>query len=322
MRWANAWRPFIESMSRGEQSEPRKRLAVLGADSFIGSRVLEQWLGRGLDCVGTTRRLSRVGGRLLHLDLQQEATWHGVLDAAPEVALAFFAVSKLDQCESDPTSAHLNATLVPDLLATLVARGCRVIFLSTNSIFGGERELCGEGDTVDPRIAYSRQKHQAELRLQALVGNASHAVVRITRTISDALPPFEGWLAGLRAGERVEAFDDFVFAPMTPAYVGEGLLQIALSSHNGVFHLSGTDVTYFDLAREIASQLGLGSEAVVRTNSVAKGVSLRFRPRYSALGMGRTSGLLGISPQSVPAVAAELIAASAPNGSRVDSQRV
>ncbi len=296
----------------GDLSGTRKRLAVLGADSFIGSRVLARLRARGLDCLGTTRRPSRVGGHLLHLDLQQEATWPGLLDSAPDVAFAFFAVSKLDQCESDPASADINAMLVPDLLAKLAARGCRVVFLSTNSIFGGERELCGEGDVVEPRIAYSRQKHQAELRLQALVGDASYAVVRITRTIGPELPPFEGWLAGLRERKPVEAFDDFIFAPMTPDYVGEGLLRVALSSHNGIFHLSGTDVTYFDLAREIASQLGVDTERVVRTNSVVKGVSLRFRPRFSALGMGRTTSLLDIAPQSIRGVAAELIAGSTP----------
>lgn len=296
----------------GDPAQKCGQLAVLGADSFIGARVLEHLRVRGVDCLGTTRRPERVGGHLRHLDLEQESTWRWILDSPPQVAVAFFAVSKLPQCEADPASGHLNATLVPGLLARLAERGCRVVFLSTNVIFGGDRELCGEADAVDPRLAYSRQKHQAELRLREWVGDASYAIVRITRTITHELPPFDAWLPGLRAGNPVEAFDDFIFAPMTPDYVAEGLLRIAWSSHRGVFHLSGMDVTYFDLAREIASQLGVDPDTVGRTNSVAKGVSLLFRPNFSALGMGRTTRLFNIAPQSVPSVAANLIAASGP----------
>lgn len=291
----------------------KKRVVVLGADSFIGGHVLEAMVAAGYDCLGTTRRAAKVRGRLLHLDLMDEGGWTGVLEARPDVAIAFFAISKLDQCEHDPASHAINADRVPALLEKLASTGCRVVFLSTNSVFGGKRELCEEDADVEPGMAYSRQKHEAELRMQQLAGSASRAVVRITRTISAELPPFDGWLRDLRAGRPVEAFDDFIFAPMTPPHVASSLLRIALSGHDGIFHLSGTDVSYFDLALEIASQMGAGPEAVVRTNSTARGVSLRFRPSYSALGMRRTEGLLGIRRQSVREVASHLIASNHPS---------
>lgn len=289
-----------------------KRVAVLGADSFIGARMFEAMVAAGYDCIGTTRRPPSVGGRMLYLDLTDAASWDGILKARPDVGIAFFAISKLNQCETDPASHEINAGRVPELLAKLAATGCRPVFLSTNSIYGGDRELCNESDVVEPKIAYSRQKHQAELRLRELLGDASHAMVRITRTISAELPPFDAWLRDLHVGRQVEAFDDFIFAPMTAPFVTAGLLKIALSAHDGIFHLSGTDATYFDLACEVSAQLGAGPDSVARTNSVAKGVSLRFRPRYSALGMSRTTGLLGIQRQSVRDVAAHLIASSTP----------
>jgi dTDP-4-dehydrorhamnose reductase len=300
--------PFIVSARMPNLPVTSKRVAVLGADSFIGSHVLKAMVAEGYDCNGTTRRADSVGERMLHLDLLDDASWTHVLKARPDVAIAFFAVSKLDQCESDPVSREINAERVPALLEKLADAGCRVVFLSTNSIFGGERELCDEDAHVEPKIAYSRQKDEAEQRLLAMLGGSSHAVVRISRTISAELPPFDRWLLDLRAGRQVEAFDDFIFAPMTTPHVASGLLRIALSAHDGIFHLSGTDVSYFDLALEISSQMGAGPEAVVRTNSAAKGVSLRFRPSYSALGMRRTTELLGIERQSVREVASHLIA--------------
>ena len=137
-------------------------------------------------------------------------------------------------------------------------------------------------------------------------------LIGITRTISAELPPFDGWLRDLRASKPVEAFDDFIFAPITVPYVAGGLMRIALCGQNGIFHLSGTDVSYYDFARQIAAGLGKTSSMVVRTNSVAKGVSLRFRPSYSALGMRRTSHLLGIQREGVNEVASHLIASTNP----------
>lgn len=284
-----------------------KRIAVLGVDSFIGSHVFHALTSAGYDCIGTTRRAEKAEGKVLHLDLMDEVSWAGLRAAKANAAIAFFAISKLDQCEADPASHEINTSRIPALLASLSEGGCRPVFLSTNSIFGGERPLCNEDEPVAPLIAYSRQKHEAEQRIQELLGASSHAIVRITRTISAELPPFDGWLRRLREGASIEAFEDFIFAPMTLPFVTTGLLKIALSAEDGLFHLSGMDVSYYDLACEIALQLGRPAETVIRTNSVTKGVSLRFRPSYSALGMRRTTALLDIKPLNTTSVASQLI---------------
>jgi len=289
----------------------RARIAVLGADSFIGQSMFARLQAAGHEALGTTRRDPRGRRGLLHLDLLKEPTWQGLLEARPDVAIAFFAISKLDECESGSGSREINALRIPALLERLAGEGCRTVFLSTNSVFGGIRELPDEDDPVEPKLAYARQKHEAELRLRNLPGEAGHAVVRITRSISAELPPFGGWIADLRAGRPISAFDDFIFAPMTLPHVTDGLLRIAMSPHSGVFHLSGTDVSYFDFAREFAAQLARPLQTVRRTNSLAEGVHLWFRPQYSALGMRRTTELLGLRPQPFAEVVAHLLASKA-----------
>lgn len=306
MIWQTGLMRFIVPGKMDDLPCSSKRIAVLGMDSFIGSHVFRALTAAGYDCIGTTRRVEKAGGKVLHLDLMDEASWSGLLKAKPDAGIAFFAISKLDQCEDDPFSHEINASRVPALLSALARGRCRPVFLSTNSIFGGDRPLCNEDAAVAPLIAYSCQKHEAEQRIQELVDGSTHAIVRITRTISAELPPFDGWLRRLRSGESIEAFDDFIFAPMTLPFVTAGLLEIALSTHDGIFHLSGTDVSYHGLASKIAAALGQ-KNMVHRTNSIAKGVSLRFRPSYSALGMRRTTALLGLQPQSASAVAEHLI---------------
>jgi dTDP-4-dehydrorhamnose reductase len=293
-----------------DESAVGQRIAVLGADSFIGRSMLSRLQATGCDFVGTTRRNPRGQSRLIRLDLLDQATWGDLLAARPTVAIAFFAVSKLDQCESDPQSRDINALRIPALLDRLATIGCRTVFISTNSVFGGVQRLPDEDDPVNPGIAYATQKREAEVRLQESPGKHSHVVVRITRCISAELPPFAAWLADLQAGKAISAFDDFIFAPMTLPYVTEGLLRVARSEHRGIFHLSGTDVSYFEFARELAAQFSEPPHEVCRTNSITEGVHLRFRPQYSAIGMRRTTDLLGIRPQPFQDVVAHLIAST------------
>lgn len=307
MIWNAGLMRFTAFKIMDEMSRKSKRIAVLGMDSFIGSYIFKSLRQAGFDCWGTTRRATSLINGSWHLDLLDECSWQTLIDSKPDIAIACFAISKLDECENDPTSFEINAVRIPALLNRLAQNGCRPVLLSTNSVFGGERPLCQETDVVAPDLAYSRQKHAAELQVSAL--RTSHAIVRITRTISADLPPFDGWLRNLRNGKDIEAFDDFIFAPMTRAFVFAGLLDIALSPHDGLFHLSGADVSYHELAQQLAASLGWPA-AVIRTNSVTKGVSLRFRPRYSALGMQRTSQLLSLQPQPVTAVVAHLVQAS------------
>jgi hypothetical protein len=63
-------------------------------------------------------------------------------------------------------------------------------------------------------------------------------------------------------------------------------------------------LSYFDFAELLARYFKRGG--VRPATAVARGVDLLFKPSYSALGMARTSRLLGIQPQQPSAVIAEL----------------
>jgi dTDP-4-dehydrorhamnose reductase len=113
------------------------------------------------------------------------------------------------------------------------------------------------------------------------------------------------WTKDLLSGKKIEAFTDFVFSPISCRYAARGLLRVARAAEGGIFHLSGEiDLSYFDFAELLARHVGKGS--VQPTTSVVRRVDLLFRPAHSALGMARTTRLLGIRPQAPSSVIAEL----------------
>ena len=112
-----------------------------------------------------------------------------------------------------------------------------------------------------------------------------------------------GWIEAWNKGEVVEPFSDLLFAPMSVEFVSESLVTIGEHRIPGMLHLSGADnVSYTQLAESMARRLGVSSDLIEPTTSTAKGIEIAFKPRYSGLGMERTTRLTGLLPQTLDAL--------------------
>jgi dTDP-4-dehydrorhamnose reductase len=284
---------------------------VVGGDSLVGGGLIQALRRRGHTAVSSTRRRDTVGGERVYLDFESNQPFV----APQEVDYAFIvaAATNYERCERDPLARHINVELIPRLVASLLDQGLFVTFISTNSVFGGERSWPQEDDPHQPGIAYARQKDEAE---QAIVHNAIAcqvqdrlSIVRLTKILGRETSPLPAWFAAWRRGEAVEPFADLIFAPMSVQFVGEALATIGEKRVSGNLHLSGAEnVSYVEFAKKLADRLGVASSLIRPTTAEAKGIHIAFKPRYSGLGMSRTTRLTGLLPQPIDEVAADLAA--------------
>ena len=144
------------------------RVLIIGASGFIGHYLQRRLLQKsGFDVTSTyTSRAPK--------DIDQswyplEITDHHRLDqifqeVRPEVVVLLAAIADVKTCEMGPE----RATGVNVDGARQVARLCkqhhaRLIFLSSEYVFRGDRGNYQEGDLPDPNTHYGRTKWQAEL---------------------------------------------------------------------------------------------------------------------------------------------------------------
>jgi hypothetical protein len=57
----------------------------------------------------------------------------------------------------------------------------------------------------------------------------------------------------------------------------------------------------------LAEKMGIESRLIAPTTATAKGVQIAFKPRYSGLGMKRTTELSGLKPQPLADVVDDLL---------------
>ena len=283
---------------------------VIGGDSLVGGGLVAALGRRGVPCAATTRRRENLGAGRVLLDFEDEGTYR--VPTGFTYAYVVAAATNYERCEKDPAARKINVDLIPRLVESLLAQGLIVAFVSTNSVFGGDRAWPREDDVRSPQIPYARQKSEAENRIWAaadrLAAQARTAIVRLTKILGPQTPPLPAWLAAWDRGQPVEPFADLIFAPLSVGYVGEALASIGISRTGGNFHLSGDrNVSYVDLAVELARQLGVDASLVRPTRSEEKGVSIAFKPQYSGLNMERTTALAGVGPQPLESVVADLV---------------
>ena len=96
---------------------------------------------------------------------------------------------------------------------------------------------------------------------------------------------------------------------MSVQFVGEALAAFGEQRVPGDLHLSGADnVSYVDFASALATAKGIDPRLIAPTTATAEGIHIAYKPRFSGLGMQRTTALTGVRPQKLTDVVSDLLA--------------
>lgn|SRR5574340_335141 len=286
--------------------KPAKWL-IVGGDGLVGGH-LGCLSGKGLPQIVLTSRRKDAGDSRIFADLDGGNVAE-VIAAKADVVFLCAAMTSMLACRENPgLSYRINVTETVSLASRLVKQGAFVVFLSSNTVFNGMVNRPDEHEPYAPVTEYGRQKVSAEQQLLAISGADEHiAIVRLSKVLSPHAGMAAEFLHRLRVGESCRAFEDLRMAPVSLSYVTNALLAIASRRLPGIFHLSGAEeLSYSEFAHRLAIYMGAKPELISAVSSQSAGVEVLFNPEFPALGMGRTSGLLGITPEPMSQLLEEI----------------
>lgn len=246
------------------------RILITGAGGFIAGSLLKQ-APLGWDIHAQTRGMPIWTRERLfwwRADPIDAAAMAGVLEKAqPSAILHTAALANIDYCQQHPEEAEAVNVEVTRSLALYAARsGAKLVFLSTDNVFDGERGMYREEDPPFPIHCYGETKARAEELIRALPNGVVARVAVVT-----GLPvlgrgnSFLGWmLKRLDAGEEVGAPENEIRTTIDAVTVARALLELAENDFAGVIHLAGNDrINRFEMVRRIAQRLGYDPARIV-----------------------------------------------------------
>jgi dTDP-4-dehydrorhamnose reductase len=276
-------------------------LLLTGATGFLGRRLGPE-LAAAWRVIGASR--TAAGPETAVLDLADPDSIRRVFDAVrPAAVVHAGAIAGPDECERDPALARRVNADATKVLAELCGRaGSRLVLISTDLVFDGEKGRYDEDDEPRPLSVYGRVKLEAE---EAALACAPGAVaVRISAAYGRPLggrPCFVDELAAaLSRGEAVAAFTDQWRSPTAADRLPEVVLRLlAEPGLGGVFHWSGADrATRFETAAALCRVFGW-DEGLVRPSRMNDKRTLAARPRDSSLDSSRLAAALGLAPTTL-----------------------
>ena len=272
-----------------------KKKLVIGSNSKIGRPLIDALERRGDIVFKTSRRRNESGA--LFLDLLDIDAF--LQNDPPEVGMVIFcaAITKFDECRKDLKQAYEVNVAGPVRLAAYYAKaGAKIIQLSTNAVFNGKNSFESASTTPNAVNVYGRLKADAEAEFIKINGGVS--ILRLTKIIIPQKNIFFSWLQSLQKGEKIKAFKDQYFSPVSIDLAIRAILAVIDDDNEGIYQFSANgDISYFDAAQKMAQIFGINEELVVATSAAKNGIPQDEIFRYNSLDSSRIEGLNIKSPE-------------------------
>ena len=243
------------------------RILILGGSGMLGHKLVQMWRER-FDVFATLRGNSERFAKYGIFDSSKTLTNVSAEDfdtvvkaftaAKPDVVVNCIGVIKQLETAKDPIPTLTVNAIFPHRLAKLCqTAGARLITLSTDCVFSGQKGNYAENETPDATDLYGQSKRWGEVAGENCLTVRSSI---IGREIDSAHSLVE-WFLSNRGG-RVRGFTNAIYSGF-PTVVMADILADLIENHpdlNGLWQISSDPINKFELIKLINEVFDAGIE--------------------------------------------------------------
>lgn len=239
------------------------KVLVIGASGMIGSTVLrvlserENWAVYGTIRNFNARRFfsELIGERILgDIDVEQPDALIKVLDQVrPDVVVNCAGLTKHKPEAEDPLVSIPINTLMPHRLAGLCKLvGARLIHVSTDCVFSGQKGNYTEDDFADARDVYGKSKALGEIIYP-------HTITLRTSTIGHEFETRHGLLEWFLSQQGCcKGYNRAIFSGLPTVVFAQVIRDVVIPQIHlsGLYHVAAQPINKYDLLALIAKIYG------------------------------------------------------------------
>jgi dTDP-4-dehydrorhamnose reductase len=248
------------------------RILITGASGLLGLNLaLEAASGHTVFGLVNQHGLHTQAFKVVQANLLEPGAIQAVLDETqPDWVIHCAALANVDACETNPQQAAQLNSEIPGKLAQYVARGgARLVHISTDAVFDGQRGDYSEDDTPYPLGIYASTKLAGELAVAQANSDAIIARVNLFGwSMSGQRSLGEFFYNHLQAGQSVMGFTDVFFCPLLANDLGHILMRMLELRLSGLYHVVSREcISKYAFGVRLARRFGL-DENLIRPASV------------------------------------------------------
>ncbi|MDP6125883.1 MAG: NAD(P)-dependent oxidoreductase [Candidatus Latescibacteria bacterium] len=275
------------------------RLLITGGSGFIGGHLacLAQ-VGSEVHSIYNSRRGSLRGVNWHQVDLTDGvAVGRLFSDVKPDAVIHSAAISGIDYCQQNQEEAWAcNVTATENVAAACAEHTAKLVHVSTDTVFDGDRGWYSEDDDPMPINFYGETKLAAEDAVFAKSHDSAVARICIVYGLpltSNAVSSISEFVDRLDSGEGIWLLSDEIRTPIDVLTLCDALLEIAFGDHGGVFHLGGADrVSRVEMGMKVVEYLGADPKLVTVKEGMSGSGDRAPRPVDISLKTDKAASLL------------------------------
>ncbi|MEN6465441.1 MAG: UDP-4-amino-4,6-dideoxy-N-acetyl-beta-L-altrosamine transaminase [Syntrophaceae bacterium] len=278
-------------------------MLITGISGLLGNN-LGLYFQNKFDVLGLyhSNRIELENIRTSHADISSP---NGGLSGAveqfrPDVVIHCASLTNIDFCESNrDLTSRINIEGTKCVVESLKDMDCKLVYISTDTVYDGIKGNFLESDKVNPPNFYGVSKYEGELETlkkeNALVIRTNIFGWNVVNKYSIA----EWIIAELMSGREIKGFRDVIFSSIYNFDLAK-VLELAIQKDiSGVYNLgSSTSISKFDFALELAGRFGLDRN-LVKPVSVDDFPFTARRAKNLSLNIEKISAALGCRPPTI-----------------------
>ena len=262
---------------------------VIGGSSLLGYKILTNRNNFELYASYNKNPINMEGLKSIEIDITNQTNCKKILEIKPDVIINTAAITNVDYCEKFEKNAFdVNVTGTKNISEIVDKIGSKLIHISTDAVFSGNKKFYTEEDEPNPVNIYGKTKLESEkivskiedsviLRPSVIFGWIPSEYIK-TSDESRKTMNFGLWvLDQLNKKNKISIVNDQFNTPTLADNMAKNILEILQKDMKGIFHLSGLScISRLDFSKKIAKSFGYSENLI---NSIPTKKLKQIAPR-------------------------------------------
>ena len=255
---------------------------ILFGYGFLGKNIYFELEKQGLVVIKT--KLEEMKD-VIQLDISDHKKISDLIDKEkPDIVINCAGRNDIDFLEKNPEQAIAINSIGPEIIAKKCEEcNSRLVHISTDSIFDGQKGMYDENDVPNPKNIYAKTKLEGEKKVTKECSNSVIVRTNFYGIDNSRKYLFNNMLEKLKQKQDIIGFDDVHFTPLSVENLSQQITDVTFSNYNGIIHLgSDKKISKYEFCKIMAQKLGFG-ENYVKQGSIDNLSFIAERPKNTSL---------------------------------------